>query len=191
MNPPRIWSDHPARTPRLLGLLAAALVAVSGTEARAVPTNVNRIPNGIQFDCLNCHRDLNGGPRNAFMGMDFEINEQRWAMIFDLDSDGDGQTNGEELGDPCGVWPKRRTPTRTTDISNPSVRGSRSSGLTPIDCEALRAEVEAELAAAADEGGCRSTGRRADGLTFAVALGAVALRARRRRLYDRTTGSVR
>ncbi|MEL6186671.1 MAG: hypothetical protein AAFU79_18785, partial [Myxococcota bacterium] len=135
------WSDHPARTPRLLGLLAAALVAVSGTEARAVPTNVNRIPNGIQFDCLNCHRDLNGGPRNAFMGMDFEMNEQRWAMIFDLDSDGDGQTNGEELGDPCGVWPKRRTPTRTTDISNPSVRGSRSSGLTPIDCEALRAEV--------------------------------------------------
>src|SRR4030067_605733 len=27
-----------------------------------------------------------------------------WGRVFDDDSDGDGQTNGQELGDPCGMF---------------------------------------------------------------------------------------
>ncbi len=43
-----------------------------------------------------------------------------WSALYDLDSDGDGQSNGEELGDPCGEWDGGAAP-RTTDISNPGL----------------------------------------------------------------------
>lgn len=42
--------------------------------------------------------------RNAF-GQDFELQGLRWTKdLCEADSDGDGFTNGEELGDPCCVW---------------------------------------------------------------------------------------
>ena len=36
-----------------------------------------------------------------------------------LDSDGDGQTNGEELGDPDCSWTTGSTPSRSNDLSHP------------------------------------------------------------------------
>ena len=35
------------------------------------------------------------------------------------DSDGDGKSNGEELGDPECVWKPGQAPARTTDITHP------------------------------------------------------------------------
>ena len=35
---------------------------------------------------------------------------RNWSAICNLDSDGDGKTNGEELGDPNCVWTKGETP---------------------------------------------------------------------------------
>ncbi|MBP5977723.1 hypothetical protein HW132_34705 [Brasilonema sp. CT11] len=40
---------------------------------------------------------------------------------FIKDSDGDGITNGVELGDPSCIWQQNQTPTRTTDITNPGL----------------------------------------------------------------------
>ena len=41
------------------------------------------------------------------------------------DSDGDGLTNGQELGDPDCVWKKGEAPQRTTDITHPGMAKER------------------------------------------------------------------
>lgn len=72
---------------------------------------VSKIPNGSKFQCANCHIDpAGGGSRNNF-GQAVEarvtVNGQEnfWdASLATLDSDGDGKTNGQELGDPSGSW---------------------------------------------------------------------------------------
>ena len=38
-----------------------------------------------------------------------------------VDSDEDGKTNGDELGDPNCVWCPGATPNRTTDLSHPGI----------------------------------------------------------------------
>merc|ERR1712060_697253 len=48
-----------------------------------------------------------------------------WTEEFCLkDSDGDGQSNGLELGDPSCVWTVGATPQRSTDISHPGYKDS-------------------------------------------------------------------
>nr|XP_022293908.1 temptin-like [Crassostrea virginica] len=37
-------------------------------------------------------------------GKMFQTNNRNWTAICDMDADGDGQTNGEELGDPYCEW---------------------------------------------------------------------------------------
>mgnify|MGYP002630635370 CR=1 FL=1 len=76
-------------------------------QADAFSGRVAYIPNGNQYSCDLCHI-VPGGPRNAF-GLDVEQYTNRnqnpdWSELYDLDSDGDGYTNGEELGDAYGEW---------------------------------------------------------------------------------------
>lgn len=74
-------------------------------QARTFRTNM--LPNGNTFSCLTCHNSSTGGSRNLF-GQDVEAfvtpngSQQFWSSVFNLDSDGDGFTNGEEMGDPEG-----------------------------------------------------------------------------------------
>jgi hypothetical protein len=72
---------------------------------------VDLIPNGEKLQCLNCHRRPAGGEdRNPFGQAVLDIVGGRKCIEFwrpelaAMDSDGDGRTNGEELGDPAGVW---------------------------------------------------------------------------------------
>lgn len=44
-----------------------------------------------------------GGDRNVF-GQDFQVDRQWTRWLCEQDSDGDGWTNGQELGDPCCTW---------------------------------------------------------------------------------------
>ncbi len=97
-------------------ILSAMLVFVgllsSPLEAR--PARSGQVPNGTTFGCVMCHvSGGGGGPRNAF-GLQIEadfLSQAGFAGIVlwgpelaALDADGDGATNGEELGDPEGVW---------------------------------------------------------------------------------------
>ena len=41
------------------------------------------------------------------------------AALCQLDSDGDGMTNGQELGDPNCVWTEGNVPERTDNITHP------------------------------------------------------------------------
>jgi len=90
--------------------LAALLVCGTSFEAEARGPRVGQIPNGSVVACANCHVDPNGGgPRNSFgqiVESDFlSAGKVVWGPeLAALDADGDGATNGEELGDPEGAW---------------------------------------------------------------------------------------
>ena len=47
------------------------------------------------------------------------------AALCRMDSDGDGLTNGQELGDPDCVWTKGQAPQRITDITHPGKANER------------------------------------------------------------------
>jgi hypothetical protein len=94
----------------LLGLFVGLQVG----DAIARPFRPGQIPNGFVNACANCHvNPAGGGPRNAFgqlvegefltaSGISGNV---IWnAALASQDSDGDGFTNGEELGDPAGAW---------------------------------------------------------------------------------------
>lgn len=107
------------------------------SSAAAIDEWVAFIPNGTQFDCRTCHNSDSGGARNPF-GNQFDAagsNASSWAAIFDDDADGDGQTNGEELGDPCGLFSSGGTPARTTQISHPANPSSTSATPSAPDAD--------------------------------------------------------
>ncbi|MRG96589.1 hypothetical protein [Polyangium spumosum] len=87
----------------------------SATAASARPFRVNDIPNGAKYGCLNCHGDNNasyntdfGGDARLHLVGAVSVQQQNvdWAPLCPIDSDRDGWTNGEELGDPDCTWKK-------------------------------------------------------------------------------------
>ena len=92
------------------GGLALALTAQS---AFGLSDLVSQIPNGGVYSCGTCHTSSSAW--NPF-GQDFNANNRLWnATLAGLDSDGDGFTNGQELGDPNGTG----TPTPGAQVGNP------------------------------------------------------------------------
>lgn len=106
-------------------VLAALVVSVTGA-AQARPFRVNEVPNGPVAACFTCHV-YPGGPRTAFGetiehygGVGFLVDSHvQWSnlalvdpahpgepakTLAQIDSDGDGRTNGEEMLDPNGAW---------------------------------------------------------------------------------------
>jgi uncharacterized protein (TIGR03382 family) len=91
--------------------------------ASALPNYPADTPNGSVNSCATCHETPEGTGRNAF-GTAVQGKggpAAAWPQLFGLDSDGDGVTNGAELGDPCGVWVSGAAPERTIGITNPGV----------------------------------------------------------------------
>lgn len=88
-----------------------ALMVLATQTLLGVNGYVSLVPNGNTFSCSTCH--VSGSTsRNAF-GSAFANNGHVWnATLARADSDRDGYTNGEELGDPSGTW--------TTRDANPS-----------------------------------------------------------------------
>ncbi len=84
------------------------------TPAFARSHRVAQIPHGASFGCTSCHGTASGG--GTFTGFGSSTvgalvgdgptsgQDIEWAQIYDVDSDRDGFTNGEELGDPDGTW---------------------------------------------------------------------------------------
>jgi hypothetical protein len=123
-------------------LLVAALALVPSTSF-ALSTFRSEVPNGIVGSCLTCHERATGAaPWNAFGDLLFTTNggtpdQARtvdalspsfiwWnAEICNADPDGDGQTNGQELGDPECVWTGGAA-ARSSDISRPGDASSVS-----------------------------------------------------------------
>ncbi|OWF48547.1 DBH-like monooxygenase protein 1 [Mizuhopecten yessoensis] len=104
-------------------LVLLVLTIVSPCCVLGYSTFQTRIPNGgiIRDPCDGetiwqgvGHQAVGGGgPRNPF-GLDFYNNEKKWnRTLCEMDSDGDGISNGAELGDPLCVWTPGSNPANT------------------------------------------------------------------------------
>ncbi|MXZ08199.1 MAG: hypothetical protein F4Y79_02030 [Gemmatimonadetes bacterium] len=95
---------------RLLSVMV--LVFIGWGQADARPARVGQLPNGSMIGCASCHVNPGGGGTLTSFGRDINNNyltqpgrsgQVVWnAMLAMLDSDGDGVSNGQELGDPDG-----------------------------------------------------------------------------------------
>jgi dopamine beta-monooxygenase len=66
-------------------------------------------------------RTSGGGPRNQF-GIDFSNAGRTWTTaLCQMDSDGDGVSNGAELGDPSCTWTEGAVPQFDTGITHPGL----------------------------------------------------------------------
>ena len=83
-------------------------------DVQALPEYALRIPNGYGvpnpgpqggvWAGVGHENAAGGGPRNPF-GMDFQKAGHVWSVeLCETDSDGDGRSNGQELGDPTCIW---------------------------------------------------------------------------------------
>ncbi|CAK4127223.1 unnamed protein product [Aphanomyces euteiches] len=117
-------------------LFLAALLAVVSSR----PEYSARIPNGDNVPGYYSlgHRDDSGGPRNAF-GNAYGSAGKWTVALCQQDSDGDGQTNGQELGDPCCIWTKGTAPNQTTGLSHPGLASSMRDPVlfSKINCTGL------------------------------------------------------
>ncbi len=105
--------------------IAIIILAVAAFgKATAWEYSDAQIPNGSKFSCITCHTSMDGKTCNAFgkaTGKYYSKGELNWcAALAALDSDGDGYSNGTELGDPNGTWSEGNTdPGDYNTITNP------------------------------------------------------------------------
>ncbi|GAB9467336.1 hypothetical protein Gpo141_00004686 [Globisporangium polare] len=121
------------RTPALV-VLTVSLVGVT-TLVASYEQYRYRLPNasGVPNTRAVGHNKADGGGGTNVFGRDFiMIGYGDWnEALCKKDSDGDGQTNGQELGDPCCAWSQADYPLphRTNGISHP---GDASATSDPV-----------------------------------------------------------
>ena len=92
----------------------------------AYQQDLAKLPNGNSYGLTLGHPG--GVTRKATnLASSFYANGQTWdKAICQADADGDGQTNGFEMGDPCCKWSIGQTPMFTTGLSDPNSAASKS-----------------------------------------------------------------
>ena len=109
------------------GLFLLVLCAFVFAAGATLGTNgyMEKLPAHTKFKCTICHRSespISGNDLNKF-GIDFKENAFAWnGTLAQEDSDGDGQTNGWELGDTDGDG--LMDAGQSDERSNPGVRPS-------------------------------------------------------------------
>ena len=135
-------------------LTTVLLFALAPTTALALPAFPNQIPNGGTNSCATCHINPAGGGATNDFGTDVDANivggVVQWNELFNIDSDGDGQTNGQELQDPCGTW-SQGDADPAGDVSAPGDDSDVLGAPPDNTCEGVEP-------APPPEGGCSSTG---------------------------------
>lgn len=124
-------------------LLILILVLPSIASARS--ERQGHIPNGRAFSCDSCHGKASLQVRDLTpFGVDVNRNMSggvvQWQNIWNLDSDGDGFSNGLELNDPNGTW-RRGQADPAGPIANPGTVNAGICGNSVLeageDCEEL------------------------------------------------------
>mmetsp|Transcript_39252 Transcript_39252/g.90679 ORF Transcript_39252/g.90679 Transcript_39252/m.90679 type:complete len:537 (-) Transcript_39252:321-1931(-) len=92
--------------------------AAWGSYRDTIPNGYAVTRSGSIWDGVGHFIDTGGGDRNPF-GLAWAAERSWTTALCEEDSDGDGQTNGFELGDPDCVWTTGATPSRVVAISHP------------------------------------------------------------------------
>jgi len=99
--------------------------------AYAYQQDLAKLPNGKSYGLTLGHP---GGAtkRTTSIASTFYAKGQTWNKAFcQADADGDGQSNGLEMGDPCCKWSAGQTPQFTTGLSDPNSATSKTLNAMP------------------------------------------------------------
>jgi Lipid desaturase domain len=135
--------------------LLLALLRAAG-PARGFTQFLDEVPNALGVPGTTAVGHTNpdgGGLLNAF-GKDFLAHELKWTRaLCEKDSDGDGETNGLELGDPCCRWKRgilADRPARGWELSHPGDSSSTTGLEPPSNCTAAHTEWAHTAVASSD-----------------------------------------
>eukprot|EP00672_Neobodo_designis_P019274 CAMPEP_0174833118 /NCGR_PEP_ID=MMETSP1114-20130205/4044_1 /TAXON_ID=312471 /ORGANISM="Neobodo designis, Strain CCAP 1951/1" /LENGTH=206 /DNA_ID=CAMNT_0016066989 /DNA_START=97 /DNA_END=715 /DNA_ORIENTATION=+ len=104
--------------------VSSPLVAAFENYQNNIPNGRTVVRNGQTWPGVGHENRAGGGARNPF-GAAFAAAGRSWTSeLCQADTDGDGFTNGQELGDPSCTWTAGGTPSRTTGISHPGYADS-------------------------------------------------------------------
>mmetsp|Transcript_73177 Transcript_73177/g.184801 ORF Transcript_73177/g.184801 Transcript_73177/m.184801 type:complete len:139 (-) Transcript_73177:126-542(-) len=110
------------RTPMVAWLVGVSLLSGAlghGTYQKLFPNGDKVMRNGEAWPAVG-HMSPGYTPDKNPFGLAFSAAGHEWTtQLCQEDSDGDGQTNGLELGDPLCEWTPGSTPARVEDISHP------------------------------------------------------------------------
>lgn len=174
------------------GLGAALLLTPALASARPFRVmDVPSAPNG----CMTCHTTPMGGPRNVFgqqVAMNLEAGDPPmahvdWAALCPQDADGDGASNGIELGDTDCSWQTGDNPVAA--VSDPADVNDAPSNMPDAgvgpDAGSPASDAGMSQDPIDDEGGCDAAGFNG-GASSAWLLAGIGILLRRRR--SRTQG---
>lgn len=107
-----------------IGSLVLLSIITISNAASGRPFRVDDLPSAPN-GCETCHLGGGGGPLNGFgqqvrtlLVSPVSTARAPWASLCSLDADGDGHTNGDELGDPGCSW--QEGDAATTAVSDPA-----------------------------------------------------------------------
>ncbi|KAK3782593.1 hypothetical protein RRG08_038373 [Elysia crispata] len=136
----------------VMSSLAFLTFALLVGSSRAFKTFKAEIPNGnkVPHPCKANfmwpgvgHQNRFGGGVNNQFGLDFKKAGYWWSKdICQADSDGDGLTNGQELGDPECAWSVGKIPSRTSNISHPGICDPYNSPLCSLKNSFVECDME-------------------------------------------------
>ncbi|GAB9471456.1 unnamed protein product [Globisporangium polare] len=110
--------------PQLVLATVALALCASSQRVEAYAKYTSLMPNGADVPDAPAvgHPDAEGMNGVNDFGKAFKKAGNAWTVaLCQADTDGDGFTNGQELGDPCCTWTKTNTASLITDgISHPS-----------------------------------------------------------------------
>ncbi|EGZ21631.1 hypothetical protein PHYSODRAFT_493144, partial [Phytophthora sojae] len=122
-------------------LQLAVAIGLGARSAQAKSCYVARIPNGGNVPSVPAIGHTDGTGRSSatnVFGKAFYSAGKAWTKALCMaDSDGDGQTNGQELGDPCCEWN-----VTTNNVVRWTVGVSHPSDATKISDPSLWANIQ-------------------------------------------------
>lgn len=115
----------------IVAVVSASILLPTTADARS--NRVRQIPNGTNYTCDSCHGKRSLLPEDLTPFGD-DVNDTlqngnvNWSVLWNIDSDGDGFSNGLELGDPNGNWSTGQqnpdAPTANPGVPNEGICGN-------------------------------------------------------------------
>jgi hypothetical protein len=101
------------------------------TSTYAYQQDLSKVPNGNMYGITLGHPGGSTRKATGFANSFYSVG-QKWTKAFcQADADGDGQSNGFEMGDPCCVWSLGQAPMITTSLSDPNSAASKTTRQMP------------------------------------------------------------